>query len=40
MITKLIGALSVLMAIDWRFTLIFVAGAAVLIVVSQIFRKR
>lgn len=40
MITKLIGALSVLMAIDWRFTLIFVAGAAVLIVVSQIFRKK
>ncbi len=40
MITKLVGALSVLIAIDWRFTLIFIAGASVLLVVSRAFRSK
>lgn len=40
MVTKLVGALTVLLMIDWRFTIIFVAGAAVLIFVSQLFRKK
>ena len=40
MVTKLVGALSVLIAIDWRFTLIFIAGASVLLVVSRAFRSK
>ncbi len=40
MVTKLVGALSVLIAIDWRFTLIFIAGASVLLVISRAFRSK
>lgn len=40
MVTKLISVLSVLVSIDWRFTLIFIAAAAVLLFVSQLFKKK
>lgn len=39
MVTKLVGVLVVLLSIDWRFTLIFIVGAAVVYIVTRIFRK-
>lgn len=40
MLTKLIGALAVLFAIDWRFTIVFVAGALLLFVITRLFRGK
>ena len=39
MITKLVGAIIVLMSIDWRFAFIFIVGGIVLIFISQLFKK-
>ncbi len=40
MITKLIGVLVVLLSIDLRFSIIFIVGGVVLILVSEIFKKK
>lgn len=40
MITKLVGALAVLFSIDWRFTIVFVAGALLLFVITRVFRGK